>query len=708
MTIRRRTDLVKVFSALLVGSVVLALAARTQAIDKAEKPTASAAAYAYTWEELLQMSVEQKLKLRAWLDEQESEPARALVIKAILWLLTPRQQCVMKAMLASGVDLCAPPKAALPYSHSWYLTHGLAVCLRPGQRFVVCVTGGDPKVTLTGGAVRRIQPVAPFLLPGVKPRRDMPPPIRHFFVFEAVRPGEASVAMRWVGRPLTYRTIWRHRTARALVLAPEDKPTYVNVFGPTDLYVGQQKAAGLDDLVTKLKAARAANQPVVIRPVDWMPGDEERRFVSTLSQRLTKEGFKGLSVKAAPQPLNPTAPLTPNWGPKSDNLRVELALDRREAHPGEQVTVLANLFNASNRTVVLPDKVHGGWGPGELCVTDPNGRRYALVSKLATFDARTAHARRPHWAARKLTFRLTDARGPWRSLDSNDAPPLSFRKTGKYTFTCRITANGGWSRQDKLPEWTGACRSNQAVLTVCELPPDKRRKTLTLSQHADLTTLGKTGDRAAADRLGSALLRAENEALALKAVQLLRQHAGGRPQQPIWWTRLFGLLQLRACQGGRTPVLGIDGPYLKPFAELMLDTWQRTLASPGWVSAHHPGALVAYLLAHPKDTHLRARTVALARKYAKVADLQPPRPGGNARDYRQAYRRLHFAWTLLPTLGVLRAGMSLEEAVKILGKPTRTRKTWVRWYFSSPMHVNPYLDATIKDGRVTGFRMGSA
>jgi hypothetical protein len=107
----------------------------------------------------------------------------------------------------------------------------------------------------------------------------------------------------------------------------------------------------------------------------------------------------------------------------------------------------------------------------------------------------------------------------------------------------------------------------------------------------------------------------------------------------------------------------------------------------------------------PPGDPVRVQAIALARKYASPADLRK----GSREDpifFRKDHKRLYFAWQVLLDLGVLRKGMSLEEAVAVLGAPSSVTARRASWYYSSPMHVNPLLGCTLKEGRVEAFAIG--
>jgi len=91
----------------------------------------------------------------------------------------------------------------------------------------------------------------------------------------------------------------------------------------------------------------------------------------------------------------------------------------------------------------------------------------------------------------------------------------------------------------------------------------------------------------------------------------------------------------------------------------------------------------------PANEELRSKTVDFARMLA--SPQAPPK----------------LAWEILIREGVLKDGMTLLEADRILGNPTKTTETGSWWYFNfRGQHVFPGLEATVSDGRLSGWRIG--
>ena len=116
-----------------------------------------------------------------------------------------------------------------------------------------------------------------------------------------------------------------------------------------------------------------------------------------------------------------------------------------------------------------------------------------------------------------------------------------------------------------------------------------------------------------------------------------------------------------------------------------------------------PQQLLDYLKLSKEGDQLRLEAITLARKYARPADLIK-KPDAGPGYHHLAHDRLRFAWRVLMETGVLRKGMSQEEASAILGPPdvvyeNKTAGVYiVDWTYDSSMHVNPALRCTFKGG----------
>lgn len=90
------------------------------------------------------------------------------------------------------------------------------------------------------------------------------------------------------------------------------------------------------------------------------------------------------------------------------------------------------------------------------------------------------------------------------------------------------------------------------------------------------------------------------------------------------------------------------------------------------------------------DKELKQHTLELA---LALAQPQPPSPR---------------AWQFMIDQGVLKDGISLEDAHRLLGRPTSRQDGEVRWYFNfRGMHVFPGLRATEDNGKLKDWEVYS-
>jgi hypothetical protein len=96
------------------------------------------------------------------------------------------------------------------------------------------------------------------------------------------------------------------------------------------------------------------------------------------------------------------------------------------------------------------------------------------------------------------------------------------------------------------------------------------------------------------------------------------------------------------------------------------------------------------LAERPDDAAVRKEAADLAAK------LAPDTPGNR------------FVWGLLLKVGVLKDGMLLKDAEKMLGPPTDRSNTMVGWYFNpTGRHVAPYLLARVTEDGLIDWKLGS-
>ena len=229
---------------------------------------------------------------------------------------------------------------------------------------------------------------------------------------------------------------------------------------------------------------------------------------------------------------------------------------------------------------------------------------------------------------------------------------------------------------------------------------------------ADLETWLHSRDSAetipAANRIRDVLKRNDEQGETI-ARHLLKMARTEKPKR-----NLFHLISARAFSLGenREIIPHLDGPYLERLARMSIPDDAGEV-----VFREHYGA-VAYLKLHPDDYELYWRLRLAATRDAKVHLL----PQWNIKDernekweemhdllrkhYPRAIRNygLRDAWDILLQLEILKSGMTLEDAIKILGEPTHREKEGIRWYHDTPRHVNPCLNAVVKDGKIVSFR----
>jgi len=206
--------------------------------------------------------------------------------------------------------------------------------------------------------------------------------------------------------------------------------------------------------------------------------------------------------------------------------------------------------------------------------------------------------------------------------------------------------------------------------------------------------------------LKEALAQPANEGLALEVLRQARElkAAGRKDENSFHWLLIF----LHSRSG--TQDLAIDGPYLKSFAQLILELMEESFQEKtGRVGGISWQPLVIYLKAHPEDKDLRDRTKRLALANAKVSTFQLPRDAKaeQIRDsgyHHRVHARLGFSWNILLQLGVLHDGIDVDKAVEILGEPTSKRDNKINWHYDSMMHINPAMDARIEKYKIVEFK----
>jgi hypothetical protein len=112
-------------------------------------------------------------------------------------------------------------------------------------------------------------------------------------------------------------------------------------------------------------------------------------------------------------------------------------------------------------------------------------------------------------------------------------------------------------------------------------------------------------------------------------------------------------------------------------------------------------ALLAFVKKLKDDDDIRKDTIALARKHAMASEYRDPRgEGRGALISHQNRDRAYAAWKILWETGVLKNGMTLDDATAVLGKPTQARGDFVSWHVPSQLRSLTLLSARVKDGRL--------
>jgi hypothetical protein len=395
-----------------------------------------------------------------------------------------------------------------------------------------------------------------------------------------------------------------------------------------------------------------------------------------------------------------------------------LKVDRTERHPGETLLLTGAIKNASPADRMLPTNslvwpfafatLHVRLPNGDECTYDP----YADSPLRSSFTA----LRPPSFAAKLVTgkelnlfqksLRLTDGLSGWRL--NKQTGGLSLRAPGKYEFWFEYRVA---NVPAAAPEaWMGELKSNTAEIVVADLQPDKMRPALTAEQQTALDKLvhGPLNSTTGLEFLERQVLLAENEPLAERLVALALEDS----QRNVEYMRL---VSLRACTPDTEKglngslLLGLDGAYLKTAALAVINALERfkpdDAHSRALLSGYGTDVAIAYLRFHSDDVDSRERLVKLAKQSARVPPVRDRQQhvAGGPLPPAAGPMSTSVAWSVLMELGVLHAGMSIDETTAILGEPTGRTKDSLTWYLASPRHVNPGLSAKLKNGKIVAF-----
>lgn len=402
-------------------------------------------------------------------------------------------------------------------------------------------------------------------------------------------------------------------------------------------------------------------------------------------------------------------------------LEAKLLIDRRERHPGEAIELKGVLTNVGGKALKLPlsDSARE-FTRVRLYIATPDGETFQyepyaghpLRSSLAAISPRSFGvelvSESEHRAFQK-SLRLAEGFAAWSSRE-HPRGPLSLRKPGQYKFWFEYQVPA----VDGAPEaaWSGSVRSDTVTVTVAAPREPVPNQQPTPEQFGAIQTFQSVAPTAidGRDVLQQAMLRAESEPLAERLTELCLKDA--RRSEDF-----IAMLMWRACdpESERRPdgrmQLGIDGPYLKTAALAVVDAYENPAEDPNhhriFRSTYGVNLAIAYLRFHPEDQPLQQRFVKLARASAPLPKQQRPAPKKLGGATEPPKLSIPAAWKVLLELDVLHAGMTIAQAVEILGPPSGESQEDMTWYVDTPRHVNPALSATLKGKQVISFRRSS-
>jgi hypothetical protein len=161
---------------------------------------------------------------------------------------------------------------------------------------------------------------------------------------------------------------------------------------------------------------------------------------------------------------------------------------------------------------------------------------------------------------------------------------------------------------------------------------------------------------------------------------------------------------------GLAPIRGADEPPERAEARKHLKAVADYLAaevkgdSRPFLPEKDLDALIAYVQKQKDDDAVRKEAIAVAMKHAKVSEYrEPPDNDPLAAHSHHNHGRAVTVWKLLLTTDVLKKGMTVEEAVKILGKANNAGKDYVQWYAPTHLRFSTMLTGQVRDGRIEEF-----
>ena len=390
-------------------------------------------------------------------------------------------------------------------------------------------------------------------------------------------------------------------------------------------------------------------------------------------------------------------------------LGAKVNLDRYEACPGEILQLQAQVVNMSERELKVPASPQIGRIPLlhlELHLVTPAGEEFVhlpFASVEKNLSGRNfimgIYPNKSDWLLWPNTVEssldLVGELDGWTQKGPDQSNPLSLRKEGQYRLWYEISLPVFKDAPENA--WSGSAKSNEVRFTVSELPPEQRLKEATRGQLLVLNEYVKNADKVPPggtdpryEQMKEALQLTRNEGLALELLRLLKKRI--TEEKSAWYQNLQFALVQRAHRAAQVGPLRIDGPYLRELTIFFLQRLKQANTSEEMWPAVDLATILLYLKSHPEDNELRLEAVAWARKNASPYVLTG--------DHHLAHAKLDYAWGVLIVTGELREGISLQQAVAILGLPNhvygdKSREYTVEWHYQSPMHVDPVLRCSI-------------
>lgn len=391
----------------------------------------------------------------------------------------------------------------------------------------------------------------------------------------------------------------------------------------------------------------------------------------------------------------------------------------RPRHPGEFITVMGHFRNVGQQPLDLCHVQNQYFCV--LFVRTPDGKEYGFsTSAPGLLDGPAPKAGNysscpPGGAMAGMQWALRLTRDyHWRPKGGGDAkaePTVMLGEPGVYKFWLEYEVPPPAEGEKVANAWSGRAVSNVLKVQVAPLPPEKRMAEANDEQKKWVAGLVDPaldiGGISVQDHVRRSLRLAQNEALARAIVKAARENPG----------RLYDVLNTLTERIGDPREPGIDGPYLKDAADLAMDVCEGKVIVPADAAGRQSHrlnqayllgqVLLVYLDAHPKDEAARTRIAAFIKPCAKVADLPPWADGDNAwvgrdKTVTKCGLAIETVWKLMQALGMLRDGMTLDEAKALLGEPASERNPkLVVWSYAWSLRMGPpAVQAEVAEGKI--------